>query len=317
MQSLRRSPLWEIYATDEKIMKKNRVITRRDFLRGTVYTALATSVGLDVPIEKGVRAEEKAKVVLIRDENVIDQQGRINPEVVQKMLDQGVDALLNEENPVQAWKKLIKPSDIVGIKSNVWSPLPTPKALEAAIERRILEAGVPKKNISIDDRGLLENRVFLSSTALINARPLRTHYWSGIGGCIKNYIMFVSKPWLYHTDACSPLASIWNLPLVKGKTRLNILSLIRTQFYGRGAHYFDRRFISDYKGLLIGKDPVALDAVGARLLQLQRIAYFGEDRPLDTTPKHIFVADEKYKLGVSDLRHIEVIKLGWMKGALI
>lgn len=298
-------------------MKKNRVITRRDFLRGTVYTTLAASAGLGLSDERGVRAEEKVKVVLVRDKNAIDQQGRINSEIVQKMLDQGVNALLNEENPVQAWKKLIKPTDIVGIKSNVWAPLPTPKELEVAIERRILEAGVLKKNISIDDRGLLENRVFLSSTALINARPLRTHYWSGIGGCIKNYIMFVSTPWLYHTDACSPLASIWNLPLVKGKTRLNILSLIRIQFYGRGAHFFDRRFISDYRGLLIGKDPVALDAVGARLLQLQRIAYFGEDRPLDTTPKHIFVADEKYKLGVSDLRRIEVVKLGWMEGVLI
>jgi hypothetical protein len=299
------------------MMKKNRVITRRDFLRGTVYTTVATSIGLDVPVAKKVSAEEKAKVVLIRDENVIDQQGRIHQEIVQKMLDQGVSSLFGEESAVLAWKKLIKPTDVVGIKSNIWAPLPTPKELEAAIEKRILDAGVPKKNISIDDRGLLENRVFLSATALINARPLRTHYWSGIGGCIKNYIMFVSTPWLYHPQDCSPLASIWNLPLVKGKTRLNILSLIRTQFYGRGAHFFDRRYVSDYKGLLVGKDPVALDAVGARLLQLQRIAHFGEDRPLDTTPKHIFAADEKYKLGISDLRRIEVVKLGWMEGALI
>jgi hypothetical protein len=29
------------------------------------------------------------------------------------------------------------------------------------------------------------------------------------------------------------------------------------------------------------------------------------------------VADEKYKLGVSDLRRIEVVKLGWIEGALI
>jgi len=189
--------------------------------------------------------------------------------------------------------------------------------LEMAIQKRVLDVGVPKKNISIDDRGVLDNAIFRSSTALINVRPLRTHFWSGVGGCIKNYIMFVSTPWLYHGDACSPLASIWNKPPVKGKTRLNILSLIRTQFWGRGPHYFDRRFVSDYKGLLIGKDPVALDAVGARLLQLQRITYFGEDRPLDTTPQHIFVADERYKLGVSDLRRIEVIKLGWMEGSLI
>jgi len=298
-------------------MKRNRIITRRDFLRGTVYTAFATSMGLSPPVKREAKAEEKVKVILVRDEKVIDPQGHINPEIIQKMLDQGVSSLLGEENPLQAWKKLIRPTDVVGIKSNVWNPLPTPKELETAIEKRVLEMGVPKENISIDDRGVLNNKVFLSSTALINAHPLRTHHWSGIGGCIKNYIMFVSTPWLYHLDACAALASIWNKPVVKGKTRLNILSLIRTQFYGRGSHFFDRRYVSDYKGLLIGKDPVALDAVGARLLQLQRIGYFGEDRPLDTTPKHIFVADQKYKLGVSDLRQIEVVKLGWMESSLI
>jgi hypothetical protein len=296
-------------------MKKNRVITRRDFLRGTVYTAIATSLGSS--IEKDVRAEEKVKVVLIRDEKVIDQQGRINQKVLQQMLDQGVNKLLEEENPLQAWKSLIKPSDIVGIKSNAWSPLPTPGELEAAIQQRILDAGVPKRNISIDDRGVLDDKVFRSSTALINVRPLRTHFWSGIGGCIKNYIMFTRTPWLYHGESCSPLASIWSKATVKGKTRLNILSLIRTQFYNRGAHHFDRRYISEYKGLLIGRDPVALDAVGVRLLQRQRIAHFGEDRPLDTQPIHILAADRKYKLGVSDLNRIEIVKLGWMEGALI
>jgi hypothetical protein len=296
-------------------MKKNRVITRRDFLRGTVYTALATSTGL--PIGKQVKAEEKVKVVLIRDKRVIDWQGRINQKVLQQMLDQGVTKLLEERNPLRAWKSLIKPSDIVGIKSNAWSPLSTPEELGAAIQQRILDAGVPKGNISIDDQGVLDDKIFQSSTALINVRPLRTHFWAGIGGCIKNYIMFTRTPWLYHGESCSPLASIWSKPMVKGKTRLNILSLIQIQFYSRGAHHFDRRYVSEYKGLLIGRDPVALDAVGVRLLQRQRIAHFGEDRPLDTQPIHILAADQKYNLGVSDLNRIEIIKLGWMEGALI
>jgi hypothetical protein len=296
-------------------MKKAPIITRRDFLRGTVYGALATSAGL--PIGKELKAEEKIKVVLIRDEKVTDQQGRINQKVLQQMLDHGVSRLLGEEDPLQAWKKLIKPGDIVGIKSNEWSPLPTPEELEGAIQQRILDIGVPKANISIDDRGVLDDKVFRSSTALINVRPLRTHFWSGVGGCIKNYIMFTRTPWLYHGDSCSPLASIWNKSIVKGKTRLNILSLIRTQFYSRGAHHFDRRYISEYKGLLMGKDPVAVDAVGVRLLQRQRVAHFGEDRPLDTQPIHILAADQKYKLGISDLNRIEIVKLGWMEGALI
>lgn len=296
-------------------MKKHKTITRRDFLRGTVYTALGAT--LDSTLGREVRAEEKVKIVLIRNENVIDQQGQINQKILQKMLDDGVCELLGEEKSVQAWRKLIKPTDVVGIKSNSWFNLPTPKELEEAIQQRVMDVGVPKKNIGIDDRGVLNNPIFKSNTALINVRPLRTHHWSGIGGCIKNYIQFVSTPWFYHEEACSPLGSIWNKPIVKGKTRLNILSLLRTQFYNRGAHHFDRRFISEYKGLLIGKDPVALDAVGARLLQLQRTAYFGEDRPLDNPPTHIFAADEKYKLGVSDLRRIDVVKLGWTEGVLI
>jgi len=296
-------------------MAEQKTITRRDFLRGTAYGALALTFSSSTHKESG--AEEKARVILVRDERAIDSKGRINSEVVQQMLDRGVCELMGEKDPVDAWKRLIRPEDRVGIKSNVWHHLPTPEELESAIVKRVMDVGVPKKNIGIDDRGVLNHPIFKSATALINVRPLRTHHWSGIGGCIKNYIMFVSMPWLYHGNACSPLGSIWGKAIVKGKTRLNILSLIRTQFYNRGPHHFDRRFVSEYKGLLIGKDPVALDAVGARLLQLQRIAYFGEDRPLDNPPTHIFVADETYKLGVSDLRRIEIVKLGWMEDSLI
>ncbi|MCX5907284.1 MAG: hypothetical protein NTY64_08875, partial [Deltaproteobacteria bacterium] len=118
-------------------------------------------------------------------------------------------------------------------------------------------------------------------------------------------------------DACSDLGKIWGYPIVKGKTRLNVLCALTPQFYGRGQHFFDRRYVWPYKGILLGTDPVALDAVGAYLLQLKRTEHFGEDRPLDAPPKHITVAEKKYKLGVSDLRRIQVVKLGWMKDALI
>ena len=66
--------------------------------------------------------------------------------------------------------------------------LPTPKELEAAIKRRVLDVGVPETNMDIDDRGVLRNPVFLKATALINVRPVRTHHWSGVGTCLKNYI---------------------------------------------------------------------------------------------------------------------------------
>jgi len=248
---------------------------------------------------------------------VVGSDGTVRGEVLQSMLDEAVRSLLGTKESLEAWQKLIKSSDIVGIKSNSWYRLPTPKELEAAIKRRVLDVGVAEENIDIDDRGVLQNPVFLKATALINVRPLRTHHWSGVGTCLKNYIQFVPNPSAYHDEGCSPLGKIWTYPIVKGKTRMNILSVLTPQFYGRGANFFDRRYIWYYNGLIVGTDPVAVDAIGAHLLQAKRIAFFGEDRALDVPPTHIMVADKTYHLGISDLSRIQLIKLGWADELLI
>jgi len=49
------------------------------------------------------------------------------------------------------------------------------------IRRRLLDVGVADKNIDIDDRGVLQNPVFLNATALLNVRPLRTIIGQGSG----------------------------------------------------------------------------------------------------------------------------------------
>jgi hypothetical protein len=294
---------------------KEKIITRRDFLRVTAGTAMAATLGSGILGE--ALAEPTAKVVLIRNAEVLGPQDKVQEQILQSMLDEAVKSLLGTDKPMEAWKKLFKSSDVVGIKSNAWGRMPTPKELEAAIKRRLLDVGVAEKNIGIDDRGVLNNPVFLKGTALVNVRPLRTHHWSGVGTCLKNYILFVPDPWSYHDEGCSPLGKIWTYPIVKGKTRLNILSVLTPQFYGRGAHFFDKRYVWPYKGLIVGTDPVAVDAVGAHLLQVKRIAFFGEDKALDVPPVHIVTADKKYHLGVSDLNRIQLIKLGWMEEVLI
>jgi hypothetical protein len=67
----------------------------------------------------------------------------------------------------------------------------------------------------------------------------------------------------------------------------------------------------------VGTDPVAVDAIGAHLLQAKRIASFGEDRALDVPPTHIMAADKTYHLGISDLSRIQIVKLGWADELLI
>jgi hypothetical protein len=313
--------------------EKTKVITRRDFIRGASCAALGTVVGLPLACGQDSLGEkdsildkkkiEKAppsvvtRAVLVRHSDAVDKAGAVNEAVIRQMMDDAVTALFDVETAADAWKLIIRPDDVVGIKSNVAGPPSTPEELELALADRILEVGVSEKNLDIGDRGVLRQKVFLNSTALINVRPLRTHHWSGIGSLIKNYIMFDPRPANYHDNYCADLATLWNLPIVKGKTRLNILVLLTPLFHGIGPHHYDPKYTWKYNGLLVGTDPVALDSIGLHLLQRKRREYFGEKTPIRPTPHHVVFADTKHKLGTSDLRKIELMKLGWKDGILI
>lgn len=289
-------------------------LTRRDFIRGTTLAVLGATVGFS---QESAAPLKKSRVILIRHPDALDENSQFNEKVIQQMLDEAVMKLLDQNDPVAAFRRLVKPEDIVGIKSNVWSYLPTPPEVEKAIKRRLLDAGVKEENIGIDDHTVKTNPIFVKSTALINTRPLRTHYLAGMSGCIKNYIMFdISQP-AHHPDNCADLGSLFNLPLVKGKTRLNILCALTPQFHGRGPHNFSRRYVWNYKGLIVGQDPVAVDTIGLRLIMAKRRKELGPAQELPPVPKHIQIADTKYGLGTSDINKIELIKLGWSDGVMI
>jgi hypothetical protein len=267
-------------------------------------------------------ADTRSKVVLVRDSDVLDGSGKPRAEVISRMLDEGVAELLGEARPEAAWARLVQPEDTVGVKSNEWRFLPTPQVLEDAIRRRIVGAGVSEDRIGIDDRGVLKSPTFreataLEATALINVRPMRTHHWAGVGSCIKNYIMFTPDPPAWHDDACADLAGLWDLPLTKGKTRLNVLVMLTPLFHGKGPHHFQSRYIWDYRGMIIGTDPVAVDATGLRILEAKRREHFKSDQPFVVSPKHIRVAQDRHHLGVADPSRIDVIRMGWKDGALI
>ncbi len=294
-----------------------KFITRRDFLKAA---AIAPFLPRGTKTKKkGVEpgSSSRVRVVLVRDKEALAGAGRHNPAVIQRMLDEAITALFEARDPVDAWTKIVQPTDTVGIKSNVWHYIPTGQAVEQALKRRVRDVGIPEERIGVDDRGVLRNPVFQKATVLINARPARTHHWSGMGGCIKNMIMFVPNPSAYHDDSCADLAKIWDLPLVKNKVKLNILLLLTPLFHGIGPHHYSEKYVWPYCGLLMSQDPVAVDAMGLRIIEAKRRQYFGEDRPLQPPAHHILLADRRHHLGVSDPDRIELIRLGWQEDILI
>jgi hypothetical protein len=304
--------------------KTGEGLTRRDFIRGVGAAAVGGAVGLPAMAKDGRAAQSTSRVVLVRSEKVLTASGTeevswsstIDGDVIQQMMDEAMTALFRMDSPSECWSTIIKPDDIVGIKTNVWTRLPTPEPLIQTIKRGVMGAGVPEEHIGIGDRDVQRQENFRNSTALINSRPMRTHAWSGVGSLIKNYIMFDNPP-DYHDDACADLARLWELPIVKGKTRLNVLVMLTPQFHNIGPHHFDPAYTWPYRGLLVSTDPVAADAVGLRIMQQKRRLAFGEDRPLQPTAHHIRLADTVHHLGNADMSRIDLVRLGWREEELI
>lgn len=288
------------------------MFTRRDFIKGTTLALFSGSLA-----RSGEIPSAKSRVVLIRRADVLDENSALDEAILQEMLDTAVARLLDADDGTDAFKKLVKPGETVGIKTNAWSYLPTPPELERAIKRRLTDAGIDPARIGLDDHRVRTNPLFVNATSLINVRPVRTHYLAGMSGCLKNYIMFAESQPAYHPDSCADLGALFKLPMVQGKTRLNVLCALTPQFHGRGPHHFSRRYVWNYKGLIVGTDPVAVDSVGLKLIMAKRREVLGAAMELPPVPKHIQLADTRHGIGTSDMARIELIRIGWEEGIMI
>ncbi len=289
--------------------------TRRDFIVGTAAGALGVSLAPGA-VRSAFAAEPgpgKATVVLVRDEHAIGADGKPDAKVVAAMLDQALCKLTGKPDAAAAWKTCIRPDDTVGIKTTVYM-ISTSNEAVAAVRAGARKAGVPDKKILAGDRGQAPGKG-APVTALINVPSLKAHHMSGIGCAIKNYIVYHPKPAALHRDSCSDLGAAWQTPAVKGKTRLVVVDALRPMF-DKGPQVTPK-YLWPYGGLLVGTDPVAIDAVCLRILRAKRDAYKGEPWPVNPPPKSIARADTHYHLGTSDPAKIHLVKLGWDRDALV
>lgn len=289
-----------------------KLLTRRDFIRGTVGATLAVSV-LGMPRVKGaVKAAQPSMVTVVRDKNVMDEALKIDTEILQGMLDQTVLKLTGKTNTREAWAELIKPDDIVGL---VPTPHlnPTHDELVDVVKKSLMkEVGIPEENIIQAQGG---KRRPEKCTALICMPALKGHWLTGIGTVIKNYIMYSGRPSNYHHEESAKLGEIWLIPEAKGKTRLVLVDALRP-LCDKGPQP-DPRFMWPYKGLIAGTDPVAVETVCLKILTEKRRALRGEPWPISPPPICVEAADSVYGLGTSKLEEIKIAHFGWEKDVLL
>jgi hypothetical protein len=283
-------------------------ITRRDFVRGSVAAVLSASLPAKAWPQ---RAGRSSTVVLVRDEKVMGAGNAVNEQVLQQMLAQAVMRVTGAKSEGDAWRSLTRPEEVIGLVPTAHLN-PTHQQLVDAVQAALTNAGVAAKNIRMARGGPEDAR---ACAALIALPALKAHWLTGIGTVLKNYILFSGGPSRYHDTNNSKLGEIWNMPHVKGKTRLILVDALRP-LCDKGPQP-DPRYMWNYSGLIAGKDPVAVETVCLRIITEKRRALRGEPWPLSPPPLCVVAADKEYDLGTSDFSDIKIDRLGWSQDSLV
>lgn len=291
--------------------QKGRPLTRRDFLRGTLGATLGASLLGTKFLKVGQKAAGSSLVTIVRDKNAMDASNTVNPQVLKPMLDQTLIKFTGQKTAKDAWLSLVKPEDTIGLVPTTHLN-PTHQEVVDAVKSSLVEAGIPENKIP-NAQGRPDKPE--ACTALIALPALKAHWLTGMGTVMKIYILYSGKPSNYHDENNAKLGEIWNLPFVKGKTRLVLVDALHP-LCDKGPQV-DPRYKWAYNGLIAGKDPVAVETVCLRIITEKRKAMRGEPWPLTPPPLCVEAADKVYGLGTSDWSKIKVEHYGWDEDLLL
>ena len=145
-------------------------------------------------------------------------------------------------------------------------------------------------------------------TAIINVPVLKDHDLAGTSIGMKNFFGVIHNPNKYHDGNCNPyIADLNTHPYIKGKLRLIICDALKAQY--NGGPSFKPQWAWDYRGILVGTDPVALDRIGTQIIEDKRKEVnMPSLKEAGREPKYINTA-AKLGLGVDDPSLIDVVSI--------
>ena len=140
-------------------MNPTHKASRRSFLKGALTGAAVFGMGaraeLAAATPESTSALAKSRVVVARDAQLRGSGFAVDSQRMLSLLDRSMQALFNRDHPIEAWKKLVRPGDTVGLKVNALGGrgISTNRELLAAICERSQEAGIKAGDIVVWDRG--------------------------------------------------------------------------------------------------------------------------------------------------------------------
>jgi len=292
--------------------------------------------------------ESNPRIAIARDERITLTDAQHDRELVKALLDESVRAVTDKKKAEDAWKALFSRRDRVAIKTSCLPGkfLSSNVALVEAIIEGLRSAGVKDENILIWERtsreleragftinrgnGVkcfgtdgayeLEPEAFRSigsrfsrvltrfCTAIVNVPVLKDHDIAGVSLGMKNFFGVIDNPNKYHGNNCDPYIADLSLhPQIRRKLRLIVCDGLRAQCDGGPAYKPDRAWM--YCGIIVGRDPVAVDYQGLKIIEARRKEL--DMPPLERVkrePKHIKTAAE-IGVGTSDPEAATIIEI--------
>lgn len=298
------------------------------------------------PEQSATAGSTEAPLALARREGLLGPQGKPDPEKLDSALGAAVARAAGEDGVVSAMRRLFRPRDVVGIKVNSLagrglSPHPE---LVGRLTGWLQEAGVPARNIVIWDRsdrelaaagfsivrggngvrcfgtnddydwkprewgpgGSCFARLLVDDlTALINVGVLKDHDLAGVSIGLKNWYGVIHNPNKHHDDGCNPyVPHLAAYPLIRDKLRLTVIDGMSAQCHGGPAR--NPRWIWPWQGVLVSRDPVAVDSIGRKIIA-ERRAELGLPSLAEAKREPVYIETAgKLGLGIADPAKVRV-----------
>jgi uncharacterized protein (DUF362 family) len=251
----------------------------------------------------------KSKVVIARDAALRGSGASVDSTRLLKLLDRAMQSFYGSDTPLDAWKKLVKPGEVVGLKVNCLAGrgASTHPILVEVIAERLREAGIKDivvwdrlnsdlesggyrsdgkqagiRYIGNDDAGYEEDLAIYGSAgslisrtltrtcdAVISLPVLKDHGITGVTLALKNFFGAIHNPNKYHSNAGDPYIADVNM-LEPIRRKLRLtIADAITAQYEGGPSYMPQ-WSWPFNGLLVAQDPVAMDFTGWRIIEEER-----------------------------------------------
>jgi len=143
--------------------------------------------------------------------------------------------------------------------------------------------------------------------SIINIPLIKDHGTAGFTGALKNHYGTINNAREFHSNNCtSPgIPEVNIIPIIRKKQKLIIANALSCVF--NGGPRWDRKFMWNYGGILIGTDPVAIDTVMFNIINEKRKSE-GLSPISENVAKHIRLSSE-LGLGTNNMNEIDLLEI--------